>query len=85
MIGFVVSFLAAAGVAHAAVLVDPALKPVNANMPQWNFANESTPDAKADGSIGVLLVGFAVLINFIFNSCRNLILWRARAAKMERR
>lgn len=56
MKSLVVSFLAAAAVANAAFLAGPALKPVNVNMPQWNFANESTPDAKADGSEGVLLV-----------------------------
>jgi hypothetical protein len=57
MIGLLVSFLAAASVINAAVVVGPALNPVNVNMPQWNFANESTPDAKADGSVGVIIVG----------------------------
>ncbi|KAE9975975.1 hypothetical protein EG328_002901 [Venturia inaequalis] len=47
--------LAIAGIANAAVLAEPDLKPVNMNMPLWNFANESTPDAKADGSVGVLI------------------------------
>lgn len=55
MKAILVSFLAA-GVANAAVLTGPALKPVNVNMPQWNFANDSTPDATADGSAGVLIV-----------------------------
>ena len=58
MVNYLVSFLAAAGIANAAVAVGPVLKPVNVNMPQWNFANESTPDAKADGSAGVLIVCF---------------------------
>jgi hypothetical protein len=58
MVGFLVTFLAVAGIANAAVTVNPVLKPVNVNMPQWNFANDSTPDAKADGSEGVLIVGF---------------------------
>lgn len=56
MKGLLVSFLATVAIANAAVLAEPALKPVNVNMPQWNFANESTPGAKADGSEGVLLV-----------------------------
>jgi hypothetical protein len=58
MVGFLVTFLAVAGITNAAVTVGPVLKPVNVNMPQWNFANDSTPDAKADGSEGVLIVGF---------------------------
>jgi hypothetical protein len=68
MVGLLVSFLAVASIANAAVTAGPALKPINANMPQWNFVNESTPDAKADGSVGVIIVRSPLSSSLFSNS-----------------